>query len=90
MKEIALHDAKNRLSALINEMEASGEEIVITRHGRPAARLAPVVVPDDPERRAALGALLVREMKERAEHHPSEKDAIAWDELKADSDADRC
>lgn len=38
MTEIALFDAKNRLSELIVRVEA-GEEFVITRRGKPVARL---------------------------------------------------
>lgn len=40
MKSVPLYEAKNRLSALIDEVEATGEDILITRHGKPAARLA--------------------------------------------------
>jgi prevent-host-death family protein len=42
MTEIALYEAKAHLSALIERVEQAGEEIVITRRGRPAARLVPV------------------------------------------------
>lgn len=36
---IGAHDAKTRLSELLDRVEA-GEEIVITRHGRPIAKLS--------------------------------------------------
>ncbi len=39
MNEIALFDAKNRLSELIVRVEA-GEEFIITRRGKAVARLA--------------------------------------------------
>lgn len=42
MTEIALAEAKAHLSALVERVEQAGEEIVITRRGRPAARLVPV------------------------------------------------
>ena len=35
-----MHEAKTQLSKLVERAEA-GEEIVITRHGHPAARLIP-------------------------------------------------
>lgn len=38
MTEIGLFEAKNKLSELV-ERASGGEEIVITRHGKPAARL---------------------------------------------------
>jgi prevent-host-death family protein len=38
---VNIHDAKTRLSQLIERVEA-GEEIVIARAGRPVARLSPL------------------------------------------------
>ena len=53
-------DAKNRLNALLADVERTGESITITNHGRPVAKLVPMnpvprtfgqmpnlVVPDD-------------------------------------------
>ena len=40
MTEVGAFEAKNKLSALLDRVE-QGEEIVITRHGRPVARLVP-------------------------------------------------
>lgn len=40
MKEIGAFEAKNKLSALLDQVER-GEEIVITRHGKEVARLVP-------------------------------------------------
>lgn len=40
-RAVNIHDAKTRLSQLIERVEA-GEEIVIARAGRPVARLAPL------------------------------------------------
>lgn len=39
---VSVHDAEAQLSALLKRVEA-GEEIVISRHGRSVARLAPIV-----------------------------------------------
>jgi prevent-host-death family protein len=41
MAEIGMHEAKTKLSQLV-ERAAHGEEIVITRNGKPAARLTPI------------------------------------------------
>ena len=41
MEKVNIHDAKTRLSQLIERAEA-GEEIIIARAGRPVARLAPL------------------------------------------------
>ncbi|MCY7315124.1 MAG: type II toxin-antitoxin system prevent-host-death family antitoxin [Rubrivivax sp.] len=40
MSTVALYDAKNRLSELVDRVMA-GEVIAITRHGKVVARLAP-------------------------------------------------
>jgi prevent-host-death family protein len=40
MHEIALYEAKNKLSGLLDEV-AAGKQITITRHGKAAARLVP-------------------------------------------------
>lgn len=47
MGEHSIVEAKNQLSALIDRALA-GEEIVITRHGRPVATLRPVEAPKPP------------------------------------------
>ena len=38
---VPLSEAKARLTDLVRQAEA-GEEVVLTRHGRPAARIVPV------------------------------------------------
>jgi prevent-host-death family protein len=40
MQEIGAFEAKNKLGSLLDRVE-QGEEIVITRHGKPVARLVP-------------------------------------------------
>jgi prevent-host-death family protein len=44
MTAVGVFEAKTHLSDLIDRVEA-GEEITITRRGKPVARLAPVVQP---------------------------------------------
>ncbi len=51
MNDVALFEAKNRLSELIHRVEA-GEEIAITRRGKVVARLVPPAH-DDALRRAS-------------------------------------
>jgi prevent-host-death family protein len=43
---IAITDAKAQLTELVRRAEA-GEEVVLTRHGKPAVRLLPVRSEDD-------------------------------------------
>jgi prevent-host-death family protein len=57
MQEISAGEAKETLGALLDRVE-NGEEIVITRDGKPVARLAPAVEPaiDPEQRRIAIEA----------------------------------
>lgn len=41
MAQVGMHDAKTRLSQLVERAHA-GEDIVIARNGKPVARLVPV------------------------------------------------
>ena len=50
---VNIHDAKTRLSQLIERVEA-GEEIVIARAGRPVARLTPLKAHLGPRRLGRL------------------------------------
>ena len=49
-------EAENKLGSLLDRVEA-GEEILITRHGKPAARLTPVPRVSDADRARAHAAL---------------------------------
>jgi antitoxin (DNA-binding transcriptional repressor) of toxin-antitoxin stability system len=41
MKEIGLYEAKTKFSALVQEVEESGDSIALTRHGKIVAELRP-------------------------------------------------
>ncbi|MBL8537098.1 MAG: type II toxin-antitoxin system Phd/YefM family antitoxin [Hyphomonadaceae bacterium] len=82
MREIALYDAKNKLSALVAEVEASGEEIVITRHGAPAAKLTPVAKAASVEERAGLLARIAADRDAWARAHPEAAQPIPWEDVK--------
>jgi prevent-host-death family protein len=56
MIEVGAFEAKTHLSRLLNEV-ARGETIVITRHGRPVARLAPIEGSSRDDRRQAIAQL---------------------------------
>jgi prevent-host-death family protein len=51
--DVSIAEAKNRLSELIRAVEG-GDRVVITRHGKPVARLAP---PPPRSRPVRLGAM---------------------------------
>ena len=41
MKSVNIHEAKTKLSALLAEVEKTGEKVLICRHGKPVADLVP-------------------------------------------------
>lgn len=53
---VGAYDAKSHFSQLLERVEA-GEEITITRHGSPVARLVPIRRATAEERRAAIQAM---------------------------------
>jgi prevent-host-death family protein len=80
--QIGAFEAKNTLGALLDRVER-GEEIVITRHGRPVARLAPCATAIDRDgAKAALARIRARARTDAAA-------AVPWETLKADRDAGR-
>ena len=57
-REVGAFEAKNSLSALLDQVER-GEEITITKRGKPVARLVPIKPGFDRERaRRAVAGLL--------------------------------
>lgn len=48
--QVKVSDAKAQLTDLVRRAEA-GEEVILTRHGRPTVRLVPVEAPVDIEER---------------------------------------
>lgn len=40
MREVGVLEAKTNLSALLDAVEATGESVMITRHGKPVAQLS--------------------------------------------------
>ena len=79
--EIGAFEAKNKLGMLLDRVEY-GEEIIITRHGKPIARLVPNATRIDKlQTCAALERIRARagNLKERFD----------WAAIKADRDAGR-
>ncbi len=79
MKQIGIFDAKTHLSSLVDEVER-GEEIVITRHGKPVARLVQAEDRLTPEkiakRREALERL--RRIAQELKINPTHKEIKSW------------
>jgi prevent-host-death family protein len=74
MKQVQASVAKARLLELLNEVER-GETVVITRHGKPIARLVP-----DEEARRAESRRAIEEIKEMRKGAPraTAEEILAW------------
>lgn len=65
MLEVALSDADGQMADLVARAEA-GEDVVLTRDGRAAVRLTPVMVPSETDREALRRALDAIQARARA------------------------
>jgi prevent-host-death family protein len=81
MKQICAVEAKNTLGSLLDRVE-QGEEILITRHGKPIARLVPNIERID--RSTAAAAERIRS-RAKALH----LGRFQWNRLKAERDKGR-
>jgi prevent-host-death family protein len=78
MAEIGAFEAKNTLGDLLQRV-AKGEEITISRRGKPVARLVPVIEQPDPHRgRRAAAALRALAADLAAEPGMDLSDILAW------------
>jgi prevent-host-death family protein len=79
-REIGAFEAKNTLGTLLDRVER-GEEIVITRHGKPVARLVPNTSGIDRSRaRAAFER--IRENARLLYEQNKDKEPLDWPTLK--------
>jgi prevent-host-death family protein len=74
MDEVGAFEAKTHLSALLDRVER-GEEVTITRHGRPVARLVPARTINRERADAAVRTLL--DVSEN-----SRLDGLSWKDLR--------
>ncbi|KOX40278.1 prevent-host-death family protein [Methylobacterium brachiatum] len=81
MDPVSVFDAKNRLSALLDQVER-GHEIVITRRGKAVARLVPTSIPDRPH-------MAVEKLRVLREGIAGRGERFAWTDLKGYRDEGR-
>jgi prevent-host-death family protein len=78
--EIGAFEAKNALGRLLDRAER-GEEIVITRHGKPVARLVPNNWHSNRDQAQAAFDQLRQRARRLARENP-ESDPFDWEEMK--------
>ena len=69
MREVGTFEARNSFSALLERVE-KGEEITITRHGKPVARLVPPARSETQQAQAREAARAIREMRKQVGPDP--------------------
>jgi prevent-host-death family protein len=82
MDTVNLFDAKNRLSALVDQVE-QGQEVTITRRGKPVARLVPAISRTEHARNA------VEQLRALRQSIAQRGEVFTWNELKAYRDEGR-
>ena len=83
MREVGAFEAKNKLGTLLDWVE-NGEEVIITRHGKPVARLIPNTPLHDSSK-AVAAAKRIRSRAAALKHGG----AFDWQEWKAYRDEGR-
>lgn len=80
-KTVKLQDAKANLSQLIREVEA-GETVIVTRHGKPAARLV-AIEPEVQGGPVRMGIDTFRNIP-KFEDLQFERDPMPWGDIELD------
>ena len=79
-REVGAFEAKNTLGSLLDRVER-GEEIVITRHGKPVARLVPNLGGTDQNKARAAFERMRERARQLARDNPG-RPAFDWEEIK--------
>ena len=82
MREVGVLEAKTNLSALIEAVERGGEDILITRHGKPVARLSAAASQGAGHQsgKALLAQAMV--LRERISREAPQTDDLSWSQIK--------
>lgn len=86
-REVGAFEAKNTFGTLLARVER-GEEILITRHGKPVARLVPNNPNDDGDQVRAAFERIREQARQLAKDNPG-RPAFDWEKLKKMRDEGR-
>lgn len=50
MDSVNVEEARRNFAELLNEVRYQGRQVILTRHGKPVAKLVPITQEDLPER----------------------------------------
>ena len=80
MSTVTAFEAKTRFGELLDRV-AKGEEVIITRHDKPVARIVPEGRRSLEEVRRAVAGL--RQLQKDIAAHNAGKEPLTWEELKS-------
>ena len=60
MKTLSVHEAKTRLSAILADIEATGESFLVCRRGKPVAELVPHAKPHRLKPHPVMGKIKIK------------------------------
>ena len=93
MREVGVLEAKTNLSALLDAVERGGEDEIITRNGKPVARLSAASANESAALvRGASGAELAERfarLRDLISSENPETDSITWEELRRLKEGER-
>lgn len=83
MREIGVLEAKTHFTSLIAEVERTGEEVIVTRHGKAAVRIVPIAGASSARSQEKLRSVAERVLAWRDSQPVDESlQGMSWEELK--------
>lgn len=83
MREVGVLEAKTHFTSLIAEVERTGEEVIVTRHGKAAVRIVPMAGASTAPSRAKLRSVAESLLAWRDSQPVDESlKGMSWEELK--------
>ena len=77
MERIGIYEAKSRLSELVEQVEA-GHEVVLTRRGKPVAKIVPAKVAADVDNSAAVDEIIAFSKTLKGVRRFNVRKALEW------------
>jgi prevent-host-death family protein len=82
-RTVSAFDVRRQLGAVLEDVSARGERVVVSRHGRPIAAIVPISVYEQWKAERDRFFATLRAMAERANLDPDEADALAEEAVNA-------
>lgn len=83
MREVGVLEAKTHFTSLIAEVERTGEEVIVTRHGKAAVRIVPMTATSTVRSQEKLRSVAERVLAWRDAQPVDESlKGLSWEELK--------